>query len=126
MKLLYFLLLLPILLYSNTNVYPTVELINSNIKIIDIRTKQEWKQTGVIKGSKLITFFDKQGRYDPNNFIQQLLNVLDNNKEKFAIICRSGNRTGMIYPWLKKIGFNVINLKGGINYINTIGIKLEK
>ena len=33
-------------------------LLKKNIPIIDIRTKEEWNETGVIPNSLLITFFD--------------------------------------------------------------------
>lgn len=34
------------------------KLVDSKIKIIDIRTPSEWKTTGIVKGSFPIMFFD--------------------------------------------------------------------
>ena len=34
----------------------------SGVPVIDVRTEGEWKQTGVIGGSKLVTYFDEQGK----------------------------------------------------------------
>ena len=34
------------------------------VPVVDIRTPEEWRATGVIKGSHLLTFFDAQGSYD--------------------------------------------------------------
>ena len=36
-------------------------LMESGVPLIDIRTKREWYETGVIKKSNLLTFFDKDG-----------------------------------------------------------------
>ena len=30
--------------------------------VVDLRTAGEWRQTGVVKGSQMITLFDEQGR----------------------------------------------------------------
>jgi len=35
-------------------------LMESGVPLIDIRTKREWYETGVIKKSNLLTFFDKE------------------------------------------------------------------
>ncbi|RLA22592.1 MAG: hypothetical protein DRQ62_07725, partial [Gammaproteobacteria bacterium] len=32
--------------------------------VIDIRTPQEWKSTGIIPGSHPVKFFDQNGKYD--------------------------------------------------------------
>ena len=34
----------------------------SGVPVIDVRTEGEWKQSGVISGSKLLTYFDERGR----------------------------------------------------------------
>ena len=36
--------------------------------VVDIRTAPEWSQTGVIEGSRLITFFDERGGYNIGRF----------------------------------------------------------
>jgi len=90
-------------------------LVNSCIPIVDIRTPGEWKETGIIKGSIPIMFFDERGNYDVRGFLQELNNKVDTQK-KFALICRSGSRTGMVSAFLsQKLGYSVINLVGGIN-----------
>ena len=35
------------------------------------------------------------------------------------LICRTGSRTGQISIYLSKLGFNVINLAGGITYVRS-------
>ena len=88
-------------------------IVKSGIQIVDIRTKPEWQETGVIKDSILITFFDEQGRYDVQAFMNELNKHVTKDKE-FALICRTGNRTSMVSEFLSKQGYKVINLQGGI------------
>ena len=103
--------------------YPETTFFSKDITIIDIRTKPEWHQTGIVKGSKTITFFDAAGEYDYNNFLRQLNQVIDKNEE-FAIICRSGARTRVAAQLLTQNGYKVIDLKGGVQYLPKIGIEL--
>ena len=46
----------------------TEDFVKSGIKIIDIRTSSEWKDTGIIENSIPITFFDEQGHYNADAF----------------------------------------------------------
>ncbi len=95
-------------------VWATPEFAQKNIKIIDIRTPSEWKETGIVKGSYTIMFFDEQGRFYVPDFLKELDKVVKKD-EPFALICRVGSRTGMVAEFLsEKLGYKVINLKGGI------------
>ena len=47
-----------------------------NIKIIDIRTPPEWKETGIVKNSYTVMFFDEKGAYDVKNFISELNKIV--------------------------------------------------
>ena len=49
-----------------------IKLINKGTPIIDIRRVDEWSQTGVIPGSHLLTFFDKQGNYNKEKWLSNL------------------------------------------------------
>lgn len=92
----------------------TPKLIASKIKIIDIRTPSEWAETGMIKGSIPITFFDEKGNYDMENFLNEL-NKHVKKGEKFAMICRSGSRSQLVGRHLgTQMGYDVIDLQGGI------------
>ena len=101
------------------------ELVNSGIKIIDIRTAGEWEQTGIVKDSIPITFFDIRGNYDAQKFIGMLNNHVKKGEE-FALICRTGNRTTAVSDFLGKQGYDVINLKGGVKSLGEQGYKLVK
>lgn len=89
------------------------DIVKSGIKIIDIRTSSEWKDTGVVENSIPITFFDAQGHYDAEAFLAELNKHVKKDRE-FALICRTGNRTLAVSDFLSKQGYKVVNLKGGI------------
>jgi rhodanese-related sulfurtransferase len=90
------------------------KVVNSKIKIIDIRTPGEWKTTGLVKGSVPIMFFDEQGNYNVEAFLGELNKHVKKN-EKFAIICNSGSRTQVVGGFLgNQMGYNVIDLEGGV------------
>jgi rhodanese-related sulfurtransferase len=94
--------------------WATENFLKKNVKIIDIRTPAEWRETGIVKGSYTIMFFDEKGNYDVPKFLKELDNVVKKD-EQFALICRVGSRTGMVAEFLSKdVGYRVINLKGGI------------
>lgn len=64
----------------------------SGVAVIDIRTEGEWKETGVIAGSRLLTFFDEKGRADPPAWLDKVKAVARPD-QPVILICRSGNRT---------------------------------
>ena len=41
------------------------QMTKNGVTVIDIRTKPEWEETGIVPGSKLLTFFDERGKADP-------------------------------------------------------------
>jgi len=97
-----------------TNVWANPSFIASGVKIIDIRTPSEWRETGVIKGSYQIMFFDEKGNFDVKDFLTKLNKIIKKD-EKFALVCRVGSRTGMVSKFLsQRLNYNVVNLKGGI------------
>lgn len=79
----------------NVNNATLAELKAQGVQIIDIRTPREWRETGVIEGSHLVTFFDEQGRYDFPAWLATLNQIVDPN-EPFVLICRTGSRTGLV------------------------------
>lgn len=105
------------------NSYPTVD-ITKKMKVIDIRTPNEWKTTGIVHGSYPITFFDEQGRYDISSFMAKLSKVVKKG-ESVGIICNSGNRSIPVSDFLDKQGYTVTNLQGGIIYLLNQGIKFK-
>jgi len=92
------------------------QLLAEGVPIIDIRRAEEWRSTGVVEGSHLMTFFDARGRYNMDKWLAELDKVAKKD-EKFILICRSGNRTGQVSNFLdKKLGYKqVYHLQRGIN-----------
>ncbi len=87
-----------------------------NILLVDIRTDLEWKKSGVIKGSRLLAFFDKNGRYDTQHWLNQLQGMKASSDQQIVLVCRSGNRSGKVGELLtKQLNMpNIHHLKGGI------------
>ena len=74
-------------------------LMESGVPLIDIRTKREWYETGVIKRSNLLTFFDKDGNYNVKEWMSKLKKIASN-KDPVIIICRSGRRSRIVSNFL--------------------------
>ncbi len=92
------------------------KMMDENIPVIDIRRLDEWQSTGVIKNSHLLTFFDARGNYDMDKWLAEVAKFV-NKDQKVILVCRSGNRTGMVSKFLdSKLGFTqVYHLQHGIN-----------
>ncbi|BBG64876.1 rhodanese-like domain protein [Hydrogenimonas sp.] len=86
------------------------------VPVIDIRTPQEWRETGVIEGSHTIMFFDRSGRYDLKSFLERLSALGIDKNRPFVLVCRSASRTKMVGDFLAdKMGYKkVFELEGGI------------
>ncbi len=76
-----------------------ITLMESGIPLIDIRTKREWDETGVIRDSNLLTFFDKDGNYNFKEWIPKLKKIASN-LDPVIIICRSGRRSRIVANFL--------------------------
>ena len=79
------------------------------ITLVDIRTPQEWRETGIAAGALTIDMTRK-------TFVEEILRAVDGDKDApIAIICRTGNRTTYTQKALQEIGFtNVYNVKEGM------------
>ena len=91
-------------------------LIKSGVPVIDIRTQPEWDQTGVIQGSKLLTFFDENGKHNAPAWLDKVKPYAKPD-QPVIVICRSGNRTQAVSNFLsQQAGYaKVYNVKYGIN-----------
>jgi rhodanese-related sulfurtransferase len=92
-----------------------MSLMQSGVPIIDIRRAEEWSDTGVIKQSNLLTFFDKQGKHNIDKWLPELKKIVKEG-DPVIIICRSGKRSGIVSKFLdEQSNFtNVYNASGGI------------
>ncbi|RAX53009.1 hypothetical protein CCY99_06470 [Helicobacter sp. 16-1353] len=92
-----------------------LNVLNNNGILIDIRTPMEWESTGVIEGSKLITFYNNDGKSLLWSFIKELSNNNIKKGTPITLICNSGFRTKKAIQELQSQGFNNITyVKGGI------------
>jgi len=80
-------------------------------RLIDIRTPQEWRQTGIAPGAAQIDF-----HRGPEAFLQEILQLVGGDKNApIALICRTGNRTTQAQRFLQENGFTqVLNVKEGM------------
>ena len=83
--------------------------------VIDIRREEEWKETGIIKGSQTITAFTKDGKIHPD-FPKKFFDLIDDVDVPILLYCRTGNRTGILGKALiDQVGqTNVSHLSDGI------------
>lgn len=107
------------------NEYPSQQLLEKKIPVVDIRTPAEWKETGVFKGAIPIMFFNEQGAYDLNGFLKELQSKVDTSKP-FALVCRTGSRTKIVAHYLaKELGYTVIDLQGGMTAVQALKLPIE-
>ena len=92
-----------------------IKLSNDNIPIVDVRRSSEWDQTGVIPNSILLTFFDKEGSYNFDEWFEKLqleISVTD----PIILICRSGKRSKVVANMIdEKFNTIIYNAQSGIN-----------
>jgi rhodanese-related sulfurtransferase len=90
-------------------------LIAAGTPVIDIRTEGEWKETGIVKDSRLMTFFDEKGRVDAPVWLEKL-KAIAKPDQPVVVICRTGNRTRVVAQFLDQQGGykKVYNVKDGI------------
>lgn len=100
--------------YSNINNAQLQALLDKGVVLVDIRRQEEWQKTGIIKGSKTITFFDKKGNINPN-FVTEFIAVAKP-EQPVMLICRTGNRTRAAGQAIaQQLGYkNVLNVTHGI------------
>ncbi len=87
----------------------------SGVPVIDIRTRPEWEQTGIVPGSHLLTFFDERGNADPVTWLERAKSIARPG-DPVIVICRTGNRTKALSQFLsQRAGYaKVYNVRNGI------------
>lgn len=73
-----------------------------NVVILDVREPDEW-EAGHIPGAKHI----------PLGQINRALNEIEP-KQETIVVCRSGGRSGRACEYLSSLGYNVVNMPGGM------------
>ncbi len=81
------------------------------LRLIDIRTPREWRETGVAPGAGRVDFYR-----GPSYFGDAILREVGGDRNApLALICRTGNRTTRAQRYLQGLGFTrVYNVKEGM------------
>lgn len=100
--------------YTNVGNAELQRLRDQGVTLIDIRRPDEWRQTGVVAGSKRLTFVDANGRVTPG-FLDTLQREVPKD-QPVALICRTGNRTDVLARHMvERLGYtSVFNVRDGI------------
>lgn len=86
--------------------------------LIDLRTSDELKMKGYIKGSTQIDYFQ--------NNVEAVITKLDK-KKTYLIYCAGGGRSGECAELMQKLGFtHVVNLEKGFDDWKKKGFEIEK
>ncbi len=95
------------------------------VPVIDIRRPYEWEATGVIAGSRLLTFFDEQGGFDLDGWLAALEAIVGR-EDAFVLVCRLGQRTDVLGRYLCGArGYSrVHHLAGGLTWWRAAGLPL--
>ena len=82
---------------------------SGNIILVDIRTPEEWAQTGIAEGAIALDMTEK-------SFVDSLVSLRSEYpKTPIALICRTGNRSGYVFDALNKQGFaNLMDVAEGM------------
>lgn len=101
---------------------PINEGILKNYQIFDIRTKDEWQESGIIKNAVLLSFTLDDGSLNPQ-FISEFQRLADKNKD-IAFVCATGQRSSAATHLIKsRLGLDTTNLKGGMLALIAQGYK---
>ncbi len=84
--------------------------------VIDIRTPEEWRKSGLIPGAEPLTYFDAQGGYNTDDWMRKLNELTGKQHGKVVLVCRSGNRSGLVGKMLtEQRGYDqVYHLEKGV------------
>ncbi len=82
------------------------------VMLIDVRSPQEWRQTGVPRGARRVTIHDPGGL---KGFVDAMAAAVDGDlKKPIALICARGNRSTIAQKVLGEAGFTrVFNIREG-------------
>ena len=89
------------------------EHVAQGMPVYDIRRPEEWRQTGVVEGSRKLTYVDATGRPNPE-FLPRFTAEVGKN-DPVVLICRTGSRTDALARELAALGYTrVYNVRHGI------------
>jgi rhodanese-related sulfurtransferase len=81
------------------------------VKLIDIRTPAEWRETGTAPGAGRVDFY--RGPQVLTQYLEQ--QTKGDKNAPIALICRTGNRTAQAQRYLQSLGYTQVwNVKEGM------------
>ena len=100
--------------YTNVDNGGLKTLLAQGVPVYDIRRSEEWRSTGVVEGSRKLTYVDAKGRPNPEFLPRFIIEVGKN--DPVVLICRTGNRTdALARELIEKMGYTqVYNVRDGI------------
>ncbi len=100
--------------YNNLDNEQLKTMLEQGTPLYDIRRPDEWRQTGVVADSQLLTFVDAGGRMLPD-FMQRFTSAVGKD-DPVILICRTGSRTSTLARHLvEQMGYTQIyNVRNGI------------
>jgi len=106
--------LLPAPPYESLDNEGLERMVQEGALVVDIRRPEEWRQTGVVEGSYLVTAFDERGRMTQE--FPAFFGELTDPDQPVVLICRTGNRTDALARMLmEEAGYEqVYNVSRGI------------
>ena len=86
------------------------------VVVIDIRTPEEWQESGTIPNAARIMFFDQRRQPRVSEFMTAFEKLVTSKDQAFILVCRTGSRTGAVSKFLdEKVGYtNVAHLAKGM------------
>lgn len=102
--------------YTNIDNAQLKTLLAQGVPLYDVRRPEEWRQTGVVAGSRLLTVVDERGKLNPA-FLPEFAAAIGKN-DPVILICRTGNRTDTLARLLvEQLGYTrVYNVRDGITH----------
>ena len=90
-----------------------VRLERGQMMLIDVRSPQEWRQTGIAPGASTVTIHDPGGL---PGFVEAVKVTVSGDLDKvIAVICASGGRSTIAHQALTEAGFTrVMNIREGM------------
>ena len=90
-----------------------VRLERGQMMLIDVRSPQEWRQTGIAPGASTVTIHDPGGL---PGFVEAVKVTVSGDLDKvIAVICASGDRSTIAHQALTEAGFTrVMNIREGM------------
>ncbi len=103
--------------FTTLSTQKTQDKVKQGVLIIDVRRQDEYNKYGIIPNSHKLTFFDKSGRHNAYQWLDDLSKIVPNYDTPFILVCAHANRTKTVGRFLdEKTEYkNIFELGGGIN-----------